>query len=90
MESDVPLQFRTLNVVEVKYNAIFDPPETTILSGVLVSHATQLQDAKASGPYLSKDSSHETSTFLRLLPFWLRGKGCLIILFQLQPSWFES
>lgn len=42
MENDIPIQFRTLNTIEVDYGTFFDPPDTARFAEILVSTDAQI------------------------------------------------
>ena len=62
LECDVPESSGPLNIVEVNYDDLFDPIETTKLSKVLVSPEAQMYHAEVSGPTPSDEVSLNTST----------------------------
>lgn len=64
MESDIPISSGPLNIVEVNYDTLFDPTETTHLSEILVSPMAQQQHAEVSRPIISEGTSLDSSTSL--------------------------
>lgn len=82
MENELPIGSRPVNIVEVDYETLFDPPKTTRLVEVLISPSAQLQHTKDSSPSVSEDYSNMTSTSL--------VEGGKAIPQFLQPSRFQS
>lgn len=62
LQNGIPTHSAPLNIVEVNYGTIFDPPETTRLIEIQVSPVPQLQHSEVSGPSFYDDSSLNTST----------------------------
>lgn len=64
MENDIPIHSRPLNIEEVNYVTLFDPPETSRVAEILVFTTAQIEHTEVSGPATYEDSSHLPCTSL--------------------------
>ena len=62
LEGDIPTSSGPLSIVEITYDDLFDPAEMAHLSEIPVSLVGQQQHAEVSGPTLSGELLHDTST----------------------------